>query len=244
MDWTQSKLKHTDILVGPCAWRLPMLTGPDKGVVQNSPSLIVVDPGDSDEVLAQAAPALGDLPVLLGIDEPDFARQLEGNITRRIQHLQRERVDALVLHVQDPAEIKSGGVLQTMFTLRDRGIVGCLGLAHPDASVAEWLSINAAVRLLGVSYSLDNQQARYRTIGSANDYGMSCVALGCPADDKAVSFALSQRDSVLPVLNRTIPKGLSPLSEQEAQAAWQAYQQNHPPPPPLPRGRPPMLDPG
>ena len=242
IDWTQRKLDHTDIPVGPCAWRLPMLAGPDRDYVQAHPSLIVIDPTDSNDTLEQAGPHTAGLPVLLGIQEPAFARQLRDHILQKLSTLGRDRVDALVLHVDDPAEIKSGGMLQTMFELRDAGVVGSLGLAHPDAHVAEWLSSNAAIRLLGLGYSHADQSAAYRAIRSAHEYGMAAYALTSPSDDKAIRFALAQSQQVLPVLDRPIPNGLTPMSEAELAHAWQTYADRHPPPPPLKRGRPPMAD--
>jgi hypothetical protein len=241
-DWTQRILPNTDIRVGPCAWRLPMLATKHRDYVKAHPSLIVVSPHDSNDLLTQAAPHTDNLPILLSIAEPPFARQLQDAVTQRIQHLGRDSIDALILHLDDPAEIKSGGMLQTMFSLRDRGIVQSLGLAHPDPQVAEWLSINAAVRLLGVHYSLEHQAPGYRAITSANDYGMSTFALHCPTDDPAVRFALAQADRVLPVMEQPIPDTLTPMSQDELDHAWQLYKNNHPPPPPLKRGRPPMAD--
>lgn len=240
--WTQRTWPHTDITVGPCAWRLPMLAGPDRGYVRSHPSLIVIDPADDDGLLKQAGQHLGALPVLLGVAEPAFARQLQAAIAHRLDGLERQRVDALVLHVEDPAEIKSGGLLQTLFALRDAGVIGCVGLAHPGADVAEWLSMNTAVRLLGVNYSLDNLSARHRALLSASEYGMSAYALNCPRDDRAVRFVLAQSGRILPVLDRPIPAGLTAMPPDEAEAIWLNDQRKNPPPPPLKRGMPPMSD--
>lgn len=240
--WPQCTLPHTDITVGPCAWRLPMLGGPDRDYVKSHPSLVVVDPADSDAVLEQAGSNIGTLPVLLGIAEPAFARQLESSITRRMQRLNKQRVDALVLHVDDPAEIKSGGMLQTLFALRDAGVIGCVGLAHPDAAVAEWLSMNAAVRVLGVNYSLDSLATRHRALPSAEEYGMSAYALNSPGDDRALRFALAESHRILPVLDRPIPADLRAMSAVEVEAIWRADQQKTPPPPPLKRGLPPIAE--
>lgn len=242
MDWQTRKLQHTDIDVGPCAWRLPMLAGEDRDYVLAHPSLIVVDPTDRDELLQQVGPASADLPIMLGIQEPAFARHLRDLITRRMELLGRDTLDALVLHVDDPAEIKSGGMLQTMFDLRDQGIVASLGLAHPDANVAEWLSMNAAVRLVGVAYGLADQSADHRAIKSIASYGMSAFALDGPQDDPAIRFALARTDRILPVLDRPVPAGLTPMTSEQASQAWEAYAAEHPCPPPLPRGRPPMAD--
>ncbi len=240
--WPTHTLEHTDLPVGPCAWRLPMLAGDDRDYVQTHPSLIVVDPTDHDDILKTAGPYMADMPVLLGVGEPAFARQLRDTILRRMTAIGRDRLDALVLHVEDPAEIKSGGMLQTMFELRDTGVVGFLGLAHPDAHVAEWLSINAAIRLLGLGYSLADQSAAYRAIPSASDYGMSAYTLTCPQTDEGIRFALAQTHRALAVLDRPVPTGLTPMPEAEAKEAWEAYARAHPEPPPLRRGRPPMAD--
>ncbi len=239
--WTPRILPHTDIAVGPCAWRLPMLAGVDRDYVKTHPSLIVVDPMDADALLKQAGQALEGLPVLLGVAEPAFARQLEGKVLDRMRMLGRDRLDALVLHVDDPAEVKSGGMLQTMFTLRERGVVGSLGLAHRDPRAVEWLAQNTAVRLLGVSYALEDQATGYRALSSAAAYGMSAYALDCPPDEGATRFALAQCGYVLPVLDRRIPAGLRPLPKDEVDRAWSDYKEAHPVPPPLERGKPPVV---
>ncbi len=239
-DWISRKLEHADIVVGPCAWRLPMLTGQDREYVQSHPSLLVVDPADSDELLQQAGPHTADLPVLLGVAEPAFARHLPGTIMHRMSLLGREKVDALILHIDDPAEIKSGGMLQTLFSLRDSGAVGCLGLAHRDPLVAEWLAINTAVRLLGVSYSLDDPSARHRAVSKADEYGMSTFALNSPKNEQAVRFALAENHRVLPVMDRPISTGLTPMSDDDIDLTWQKFLQESPPPPPLQRGKPPV----
>lgn len=241
-DWTIRTLPHTDITVGPCAWRLSMLAGEDADCVKSHPSLIVVSPDDVDNLLESAGCEAKDLPILLGVAEPLFARQLEGEITRRMKLLGRDRLDALVLHVDDPAEIKSGGMLQTMFTLRERGVVGCVGLAHRDPRAVEWLAQHTSVRLLGVSYSLTDQSTAYRALPAASEYGMSAYALECPEDDGAIRYALAQTERVLPVLDRPIPADFMTMAADEAEEAWSDYKQAHPPPLPLKRGLPPVVD--
>jgi hypothetical protein len=238
--WTTRILPHTDIEVGPCAWRLPMLAGPDKDYVASHPSLVVVDPSDDDALLEQAGHNMEGLPVSLGVTEPAFARQLKGRVLDRMRILGRDRLDALVLHVDDPAEIKSGGMLQTMFALRERGVVGCMGLAHRDPRVTEWLAKNAAIRLLGVSYTSGDQAAGYRSLPAAAEYGMSAYTLDCPEDDGAIRFALARSGRVLPVLDRPIPAGLGAMPDDEAESLWSDYKDEHPPPPALERGKPPV----
>lgn len=242
IDWTTRTLPHTDITVGPCAWRLSMLAGTDTDYVKAHPSLVVVDPLDDDAMLALAGAKIEGLPVLLGVTETAFARQLEGKILDRMQMLGRERIDALVLHVDDPAEVKGGGMLQTVYTLRERGVVGSVGLAHRDPRAVEWLAANTAVRLLGVSYSLEDQSAGYRALPAAADYGMSGYVLDSPRGEGAIRFALAQAKCVLPVLDRPIPSDLMPMAKDQAEAIWNDYKQSHPPPPLLKRGLPPEID--
>ncbi len=242
IDWTTRKLANCEITVGLCAWRLSMLAGEDAEYVKSHPSLIVVDPADEDALLASVGRESGDLPVLLGIAEPAFSRQLEGEILRRMALLGRQRVDALVLHVEDPAEVKSGGMLQTLFTLREKAVTGVLGLAHPDGRAAEWLSQNAAVRLLGVNYSLEDQSAAFRTLDSAREYGMDTFGLVCPESVEAIRFALAEHERMLAVLDRPIPAGLEPMTEKEREQAWNNYKLSHSEPAKLPRGLPPEVE--
>ena len=56
--------------------------------------------------------------------------------------------------------------------------------------------MNAAVRLLGVNYSLDDLAARHRALPSAEEYGMSAYALNSPKDDRAMRFALAENRRV------------------------------------------------
>ena len=243
LPWTKRIWPNTNIPVGPCAWRAKMLVGEHVDYIQTHPSLIVVDPSDDVALLERAGKRLKNLPILLGFSEPAFARQLEGHVMQRIASLGLERVDALVLHVDDPAEVKSGGMLQTLFALRDRGLAGTLGLAHSDARAVEWLAMNSAVRLMGVNYALAEQAVRHRALEQIQAYGMSAYALTSPAanDIEALRFGLSEASSVLPVLDQPIPAGLTPMSRDAFDQAWQRFQQSAPPPKPLERGKPPMV---
>jgi hypothetical protein len=201
-----------------------------------------VDPSDDDALLEQARPKMTGLAVILGIGEPAFARYFRDEVLRRTALLGMTRVDALMLHVDDPADIKSGGLLQAMHELQGEDRVLDLGLAHRDPRAVEWMAQHAAVRLLGVSYALADQAARYRALPRAAEYGMSAIALNCPGDDAAIGFALAERGRVLPVMDRPIPEGLTPMPTDEAERAWAAYQKACPPPPPLERGLPPVVD--
>jgi len=49
---------------------------------------------------------------------------------------------------------------------------------------------------------------------------------------------------VLSVLDRPIPAHLQPMAAEAVERHWQAYQETHPPPPVLPRGRTPVLGDG
>ncbi|MEX0744190.1 MAG: hypothetical protein WD118_01200, partial [Phycisphaeraceae bacterium] len=130
-NWPTRTLAPTDLVVGPCAWRISMLVD-HADHVRPRPSLIVVSPEDDDDVLTAAAPKLGDLPVLLVVPEPSFARRLPASIEKRMEALGRERIETLMLQVDEVTELKSGGLLQTLFNLRDRGAVAHLGLASDD----------------------------------------------------------------------------------------------------------------
>lgn len=237
-NWPTRTLAPTDLVVGPCAWRIGMLVD-HADHVRSRPSLIVISPEDDDAVLEAAARHLADLPVLLIVPEPSFARRLPATIEKRMQAVGRKRIEALMLRVDEVTELKSGGLLQTMFNLRDRGAVAHLGLASDDPLAVEWLAGNTAVRLLGVPYALDEQAVRHRALAKTAEYGMAAVALTSPADDAALRFALAERERVLPVVDRPLPDSWEAMAADEVEAAWQHFQAEHPPPPTLPRGRPP-----
>ncbi|MFA9477864.1 hypothetical protein ACERK3_06090 [Phycisphaerales bacterium AB-hyl4] len=239
--WPTHTLAPTDLVVGPCAWRIGMLADHADYVLAHR-SLVVITPDDDDALLAAAAPQLADLPVMLIMPEPSFARRFPGSIESRMQALGRDRLDALMLHVDDVTELKSGGLLQTMFDLRTSNVVTHLGLASDDPRGVEWLAGNTAVRLLGVPYSLTDQAVRHRALPAAAEYGMAAVALTSPADEAGLRFALAERERVLPLLDRPLPETWPAMSEDEVEAAWQRFQADQPPPAALPRGRPPVGD--
>lgn len=243
--WPQRTLSPTGIRVGPCAWRVSMLANAEAGYVVQRPSLVMVDPEDGPELLGRAASRLRDWPaprppIMLTVSEPPFARQLRDAVLQRIDQLGVDRVDVLTLRVEDPQELKGGGMLQTLFNLRSQGVVAEIGLAHGDVRAAEWLAIHSAARVLVVDYSIENQAARYRLIDTAREYGMALVALRQPTDGPAaLRFALGQWQCVLPVMDRALPPGLQPMGRDEIEACWQSYCATHPAPEPLPRSTPP-----
>ncbi len=243
--WLQRTLSPTGIHVGPCAWRASMVANADAEYVVQRPSLVVVDPEDEPALLGRIASRLRDWPaprppIMLTVPEPAFARQLRDAVLRRIGQLGVERVEALTLRVEDPQELKGGGTLQTLFDLRSQGVVGEIGLAHCDVRAAEWLAIHSAARVLVVDYSIENQAARYRLIGTAREYGMALVALHQPADDPvAVRFALGESQRILPVMDRALPPELQPMGRDEIESCWQSYCATHLAPEPLPRSAPP-----
>lgn len=240
LQWTTRPLSPAvDVPVGPCAWRVTMLPR-HAAYVQSHPSLVVVGPDDPLDVLAAAATHVGDLPVMLVMPEPPFARQFAPAIESRMTALRREHVDILGLHVTDPAELKGGSLLQTLHAMRDNGRAGHLALATDDVLAGEWLATNTAVRVLQLPWSETEQSARYRALPAAREHGMACVTLA--ADQTQAPFLLGGTDLVLPVLDGPLPDDVVPLSPEAMDASWSHYQQTHAPPPPLPRSRPPADD--
>jgi hypothetical protein len=222
-----------------------MLANADAGYVVQRPSLVVVDPEDEPALLGRAATRLRDWPaprppIMLTVPEPAFARRLRDAVLRRIGQLGVDHIDVLALRVDDPQELKGGGMLQTLFDLRGQGVISEVGLAHGDVRAAEWLAVHSAARVLVVDYSLENQAAGYRLIDTAREYGMALVALRQPPDDPAaVRFALGQSQRVLPVMDRALPGGLQPMGRDEIESCWQSYCATHLAPEPLPRSAPP-----
>lgn len=237
LQWTTRQLSSAvEVRVGPCAWRVTLL--PDQVQhVRERPSLIVISPDDPLPALAAAAPHLGDLPVMLVVNEPVFARQFAAAIEDRMTALERERVEILCLRVEDPAELKSGSLLQTLYALREEGRAGNLGLSTTDVRSAEWLAMHTAVRVLQLPWSEADQSARHRALPAAREHGMTCIGMEAPAADAA--FLLAAAEWVLPVLDSPLPEVVAPWSPQLVEESWVRYQREHPPPPPLPRSHPP-----
>src|SRR5262249_49827605 len=147
-------------------------------------------------------PRLGDLPVLLNLREPPFARRLPEAIAARLAALGRPRVDILALWVEDVADLKGGVMLQMLRRLREQGVVGHIGLGHADIRNVEWLALHPPARALVMPFSLAEQDARFRAIGKAEEYGMARIAAAPPGIDvDAMRFALGAHDLALPVLD-------------------------------------------
>ncbi len=240
--WPLRQLGETDIPVGACAWHIGLLAEEHTADhVHARPSLVVALPKDDDALLQAAAPRLGALPVMLVVAEPTFARRLADNIRSRMASLGVSHVAALALAVEDPADLKSGGMLQVLFDLRQAGVCDHLGLAQADARHAEWIARHTAVRLLLTEYSLHNQQTAWRTLAAAEEFGMACIALSPPPqdDERALRFALGSHERVLPLLDRPLPEGVEPMLPAELTACWEAYQRDHKEPAPLLRSQPP-----
>ncbi|MCX5658245.1 MAG: hypothetical protein NTW19_00815 [Planctomycetota bacterium] len=242
--WPQSPLdpfKPSDRLdVGPCAWRLPLLAGEHAAYVHAHPSMIVVAPEDSDDLLRAAAPHLGDLPILLRLLEPAFARQLPELLRRRFEALGRQAVTAVSIEVEDVADLKGGSLIQTLREWRDAGRIRHIAFGHADVRNVEWLAKNTPAHLLTMPFSLADQSARHRAIVAAREFGMARVAAEPPADDGvSLRFALGSAGLVLPVLDRPLSPGITPMDVAEIDAAWADHQKAHAPPAPLERSQPP-----
>jgi hypothetical protein len=223
-------------LPGRCAWRITMLPE-HRAYLLDHPGLLVAWPEDGDDLLA-AARELPDLPVMLCVAEPTFARQLSAELESRLAALGRPTIEVLTLQVKDPAELKSGGLLQTLFAMREAGRVRHIGLATHDVLAAEWLALNTAARVLQLPWSQADQSARYRAVPAAIDYGMTCIALQ-PTAPRDTPYALAAGSLVHPLLDRPIDADTTPLTAEAMEESWRDYQQTHAPPPPLPRSRPP-----
>lgn len=246
-NWPTFAQAFTGLRVGRCAWHGSMLLS-ERTLehVRHRPSLIVFDAEEDVTTLALAADALATLdrekfPVMLGLIEPEFTRTLPALVQSRIAALGLSRVEVLCMKVQDTAELKAGGSLHALLQLRERGVIGHLGLAHEDVRQAEWLAINMATRVLCLPYGLQNQAADHRAIKAAEESGMTCVALRPTAisDERALRFALGRCERVLPVLDAALPESVSAMDEAELETCWHEYATSHAPPAPLPRSRPP-----
>lgn len=247
--WPLGHWSATDIAVGPWAWDARLFGDPASArLVMRYPSLVVVGGDASDSCLEktgccfrQAAEwGLGPLPLLLTIRLPQFTRRLAGEVIRRLGLLERDRADGLLLELSDQdaaADLKSGHAMQVMQQLREQGVARWLGLSHPNVTELEWMIGRLPIHLLAIPYGLSQQQAGYRLLAKAAEYGLACLMqnpLTADAGGDAQAFALADHpisQSVLPVFAYPAePSFLSAMSRQQAQAAWQAWQQSHEPP--------------
>lgn len=247
--WPVRTFEPLGLQVGPCAWRASMLVGQTSqaseqalAYVLKHPSLLIVEPEDGDDVMAQAAKAAGQMPVMICMHEPDFARRLAEQIRKRIAQLNREKIAGVILRVEELSDLKAGGVLHAMFGLREEGAIEHVGLATQDARGAEWLSPQTAARVLMLPYSLDDQSARYRALTLVGEMGQFCIASEPLADvnnEAVLSFALGESARVLPVLDQPLPANWRAMTEQQVEVAWANYQTQHPAPAKLPRSHAP-----
>ena len=248
--WITRNLPHTGIAVGPCAWSVRLTLQPETAHhLRDHPSLIVVG---LDDLAASTSPlpghaieALAALPIAIHLREPEFIRHLPQQLERLLAAVGRTHADAVILHVEELADIKSGSAIQALSKLRDQGKLRHIGLAAPTALDAEWLAGMSSARLLAVPFGLDDQGVRYRAMGQFEEFSMDAIAGtpveldGTPEGEFAARFALAAAGIVLPVFASVLPPAITKLSDAEATAAWETYAATHPAPPPLPRSRPP-----
>lgn len=251
--WPQRTIESLGLVVGPCAWRASMLAGGTAHATQQErdeavayvnahPSLVLVEPQDDQAVLDQVARLAATIPVMLCMNEPDFVRRFDAQVRTRIAALQCQKVAGVILYVEELSDLKSGGLLHTLFSLREEGVIDHVGVAAQDARGAEWLSPQTAARVLTLPYSLEDQSARYRALPIAADMEQLCIAshtVPDPNDHDALAFALGEADRVLPVLDRPLPAQWRAMNASEVDAAWHKYQSNHTAPPRLPRSHAP-----
>lgn len=247
--WTQRIVEPLGLAVGPCAWRASMLAGATAeecdqatAYVLAHPSLVIVEPEDDAGVMKQVARVAKKMPVILCMNEPDFVRRFEAQVRARVAELESESVAGVILRVEELSDLKAGGLLHTLFTLREQGVVKHVGVAAEDARGAEWLSPQTASRILMLPYSLADQSARYRALPLAADMEQLCIAsepVQQSHDADALAFALGEAHRVLPVMDRPLPADLRAMNDREVEAAWQTYQTTHAAPARLPRSHAP-----
>jgi hypothetical protein len=246
--WNTRRLPHSDIAVGPCAWAFTLAVSEHARFVLGHPSLIVIGPDD----LAAAPPlshdareAIERLPLALHIHEPEFIRRMPAMIEKSLTELRRTRVDAVILHVQEPADIKSGSAIQTLSVLREQGKIGVIGLSATTALEAEWFAGASSARLLSVPFGIEDQSLRFRALAAMSEYSMDALAANAITNDGAAGataaarFALAMSLQVLPVFAMPLSEEMTAMSAPEAEAEWTQYTASHAPPPALPRSRPP-----
>lgn len=247
--WPQRTIEPWGLVVGPCAWRASMLNVKDAkarhdlmAYLHSHPSLMIVEPEDDAALLARVGELAKSLPVMLCMNEPDFVRRLDEQVRQRVAQLNATKVAAVIIRVEELPELKAGGILQALFTLRERGVIEQVGLEVQDARGAEWLSPQTAARVLMLPYSLADQSARYRALSLAQEMGQLCIA-SAPAvdvnDAQSLAFALGESERVLPVLDQKLPENWRAMTHDQVDAAWTSYQSNHPAPEKLPRSHAP-----
>lgn len=239
--WPVRRLEPLSVEAGLCAWRASMLGNPPyASYVKAHPSLLVIEPEDDDAVLARVAEHAPHMPVAIRMNEPAFVRRFEAQVRERIEKLGRSKAEMVIVNVEDTSDLKSGGLIQVLFSLREHRIVEHVGLAALDVLAAEWIAHHTAARVLMFPFGIDDQQARYRLLPLVKELGQVCLASQVtPADEASLSFALGAGSLVLPVCDQPLPAGIEPVTDAQVESSWQTYQASHKAPPPLPRSRPP-----
>ncbi|MCC5830743.1 MAG: hypothetical protein JJU36_14955 [Phycisphaeraceae bacterium] len=248
--------------VGTLAWMGRMLLGGQREVAVALPSLLVLEEDLGESELREVGKRSDGMPRLMILAEPAFMRRLRADILRRIDWMGGGPPEAVLLRAEDVSELKGGMALQTLLDLRSSGAIGSFGFMHDDVRSVEWLVENTGPFVLGMPWSRDDQQAAYRAVPKALEYGIDClgVAGGCATwtgDDWAFALGgcariltavdrLPSRSALPPTHARLIDDAALdvalplPWDEAQMEVQWDRYQQSHQPPEPLPRSRPPM----
>lgn len=245
--WASKPWFQTDIVAGPLCWEAQIFLSPQTKPLPEKPSLICVRFSTDMAYYASLAAVLPPAwPIALSIAEPQFSRTFTPMVLDRLAALNRPCADLLILNVNDPADLKAGGLPRQMQLLRELKKIKQIGLHHNDVNQIEWLASHTSARVLAFPYRLGHQLARYRATEKAAEYGMACLGVDSllasdplpPASSLDLAFRLGESDRVLPVISQPIDD-LTPMDQAQTSAVWEAYKQSNPEPPKLPRSLPP-----
>jgi hypothetical protein len=245
--WATKPWCQTQIDTGPLAWEAEFLLSQTPDALKDKPSLVCVRYSPDLDYYTKLASAIpSHWPIALSIAEPQFTRTFTPMVLDRLARLNRPSADLLILNVQDPADLKAGGLPRQMQLLRELKKIGQIGLHHTDVLQIEWLASHTTARVLAFPYRMAHQLARYRAIEKAAEYGMACLGVDSllasdpliPASTLDLSLRLSQSQHVLPMIAQPLDD-ITPMDEAQSAAVWEAYKQSTPEPPKLPRSLPP-----
>lgn len=184
-----------------------------------------------------------DLPVVLAIHEPRFARQLPGIVAKALQQLGIEKLWGIAIRPDNAADFKSGRLLQTLLEYRQQGVIQHVGIFHEDVRTVEWAVENAGPHFIAFPFSVEMQDARYRLIGKAQEFQVGMFAFTPAGEEGAesIGFLLGARDElgITPICGSSQDLQITSLSHEQLNSHWQAYQKTHQPPDELERAKPP-----
>jgi hypothetical protein len=200
-------------------------------------------PADVDSDCLQRIAAdlpMGRATVALGVDSAEI-RSRKINLEDRLARLNRKNCAAVMLQNVTTDEVKTGVPFHRLYPLRERGLFKSIWIEAENEQDATWLIENSPSAAVIAAFGVSDQSLHYRAMQSAVEMGTGLIAR-CPeppeerdlrfiAAEPAISSVMMNLPESAVELAAAIKHLANPISGEDREKLWQAFDASHPAPP-------------